>query len=88
MLWAFPPCLFEMANGKVPVMTKGSLETYFGGADVVRQIERENGENIQPSDIFPAFFIVSSVFQIILYLYKIVRSSQNRNIQSYNWEQI
>ena len=50
---------------------------------MVRQLERENGENIQPSDIFPAFFIVSSVFQIILYLYKIVRSSQNRNIQSY-----
>ena len=72
-----------MASGTVPVMTKGSLATYFGGADVVRQIEIENAENIQPSIIFPAFFIVSSVFQIVLYLYKNVRSSHKLNIQSY-----
>ena len=75
--------MFEMARGAVPVMTKGSLATYFGGADVLRQIERENGENIQPSIIFPAFFVLSSVFQMILYLYKKVRSSKKRSIQSY-----
>ena len=80
---SLPPSMFQMASGMVPVMTKGSLATYFGGADVVKQIERENGENTQPSAIFPAFFVVSSVFQIVLYLYKKVRSSQTRNLQSY-----
>ena len=74
-----------MARGMVPVMTKGSFATYFGGADVVKQIERQNGGNIQPSLVFPAFFVVSSVFQIVLYLYRKVRSSQKRSIQSY-WQ--
>ena len=75
--------MFEMARGLVPVMTKGSFATYFGGAEVVKQIETQNGGNIQPSLVFPAFFVVSSVFQIVLYLYKKVRSSQKPNIPSY-----
>ena len=75
--------MFEMVKGMVPVMTKGSLATYFGGADVLKQIERQNGENLQPSLVFPAFFVLSSVFQIVLYLYKKVRSSQKRSIPSY-----
>ena len=75
--------IFEMVRGTVPVMTKGSFATYFGGADVLKQIERQNGENLQPSLVFPAFFVVSSVFQIVLYLYKKVRSSQKRSIPSY-----
>ena len=69
--------------GTVPVMTKGSFATYYGGADVVKQIEKENGGNAQPSLVFPAFFVVSSLFQIVLYLYKKVRSSQKRSIPSY-----
>ena len=72
-----------MGRGLVPVMTKGSFATYFGGADVVKQIETQNGGNIHPSLIFPAFFVVSSVFQIVLYLYKKVRSSQKQSIPSY-----
>ena len=84
-LWKFR-CIysmFEMAMGTVPVMTKGSFATYYGGADVVKQIEKENGGNAQPSLVFPAFFVVSSLFQIVLYLYKKVRSSQKRSIPSY-----
>ena len=55
-----------MMKGIVPVMTQGSIATYFGGELVIQEIERTGQENSYPSLIFPLFFILSLLFQISL----------------------
>ena len=72
-----------MFNGVVPVLTKGSLATFYGGNRVIEEIELKNLDNSQPSLVIPLFFIISSLFQMSMYLYKRVRSSRYTNIHSY-----
>ena len=72
-----------MFNGVVPVLTKGSFATFYGGDRVIEEIELKNLDNSQPSLVIPLFFIISSLFQMSMYLYKRVRSSRYTNIHSY-----
>ena len=72
-----------MFNGVVPVLTKGSFATFYGGNRVIEEIELKNLDNSQPSLVIPLFFIISSLFQMSMYLYKRVRSSRYTNIHSY-----
>ena len=69
-------------NGIVPVMTRGSIATYFGGEHVIQQIERTEKEDCHPSLIVPLFFIVSLLFQMSLYLYKIIRSRKHKKMNN------
>ena len=71
-----------MMTGIVPVMTQGSIATYFGGDLVIQEIERTGKENSYPSLIFPLFFILSLLFQVSLYLYKMVRSRKHKNMNN------
>ena len=72
-----------MFNGVVPVMTKGSFATFYGGDLVLQEIEENNIANSQPSLVIPSFFILSSLFQMSMYLYKRIKSSRYTNIHSY-----
>ena len=72
-----------MFNEVVPVLTKGSFATFYGGDRVIEEIELKNLDNSQPSLVIPLFFIISSLFQMSMYLYKRVRSSRYTNIHSY-----
>ena len=72
-----------MFNGVVPVMTKGSFATFYGGDLVLQEIEENNIANSQPSQVIPSFFILSSLFQMSMYLYKRIKSSRYTNIHSY-----
>ena len=72
-----------MSTGVVPVLTKGSFATFFGGELVIREIEERNKVDSQPSRVIPLFFIISSLFQMMMYLYKRIRSSRYKNIHSY-----
>ena len=71
-----------MIKGIVPVMTRGSIATYFGGDMVIKEIERSGKENSYPSLIVPLFFILSLLFQISLYLYKMIRSRKHKNTKN------
>ena len=71
-----------MINGIVPVMTRGSIATYFGGEPVIQEIERTEKEDSHPSLIVPLFFIVSLLFQMSLYLYKIIRSRKHKKMNN------
>ena len=71
-----------MMNGIVPVMTRGSIATYFGGDPVIQQIERTEKENSHPSLIVPLFFILSLLFQMSLYLYKMIRSRKHEKMNN------
>ena len=71
-----------MYTGVVPVLTKGSFATFFGGQDVIQEIEKDK-DNSSPSNVIPLFFIFSSLFQMLIYLHKRIRSSSARNIHSY-----
>ena len=72
-----------MLTGIVPVLTKGSFATFYGGEIVIREIEERNKVELQPSQVIPSFFIISSLFQMMMYVYKRIRTSGYRNIQSY-----
>ena len=72
-----------MFNGVVPVLTKGSFATFYGGDRVIEEIELKNLDNSQPSLVIPLFFIISSLFQMSMYLYKRIKSSRYTNIHSY-----
>ena len=72
-----------MYTGVVPVLTKGSFATFFGGQDVIQEIEKNNKVDSHPSYVIPLFFIISSLFQMLMYLYKRIRSSRLTNIHSY-----
>ena len=72
-----------MLTGIVPVLTKGSFATFYGGEIVIREIEERNKVDLQPSQVIPSFFIISSLFQMMMYVYKRIRTSGYRNIQSY-----
>ena len=72
-----------MYTGVVPVLTKGSFATFFGGQDVIQEIEKNNNVDSHPSYVIPLFFIISSLFQMLMYLYKRIRSSRLTNIHSY-----
>ena len=67
----------------MPVLTKGSFATFFGGQDVIQEIEKNNKVDSHPSYVIPLFFIISSLFQMFMYLYKRIRSSRLTNIHSY-----
>ena len=66
-----------------PVMTKGSFATFYGGDPVIREIEQMNKDNSPPSPVIPLFLIISSLFQMSIYLYKRIKSSTYNNIHSY-----
>ena len=66
-------------TGRVPVMTQGSLATYFGGELVSQDIEQRDS---YPSLVMPLFFILSLLFQISLYFYKLVRARKHRNMDN------
>ena len=66
-----------MMAGIVPVMTQGLFATFFGGDLVIKEIEQRNS---YPSLIMPLFFILSALFQISLYLYKMIRSRNHRKM--------
>ena len=69
-------------TGIAPVMTKGSIAAYFGGDLVIQEIERTEKENSRPSFILPLFFILSLLFQMSLYLYKMIRSRKHSNMNN------
>ena len=71
--------------GIVPVMTQGSIATYYGGDQVIQQIERTEKGNSHPSLILPLFFILSLLFQMSLYLYKLLRSRKHGNNMNNNY---
>ena len=73
----------QMFTGVVPVLTKGSFATFFGGETVIKEIEEKNKVDAQPSQVIPLFFIISSLFQMMMYVYKRIRTSSYKNIHSY-----
>ena len=73
-----------MMNGIVPVMTQGSMAFYFGGDLVIQEIQRTE-KNLDPSLIIPVFFFLSLLFQMCLYLYKVIRSRKQRNTKNNNY---
>ena len=72
-----------MLTGVVPVLTKGSFATFYGGDLVIQEIEQSNKDNTPPSPVIPLFFIISSLFQLSIYLYKRIKSFSDNNIHSY-----
>ena len=66
-------------TGIVPVMTQGSLATYFGSELVIQEIRPRNS---YPSSVFPVFFSLSLLLQISLYLYKRIRCRKFENMNN------
>ena len=60
-------------------MSKGMLANYFGGPDVIKLIEDE----WQPSPVVLGFFVASIGLQLILWVYKKVKTYRMTKLHTY-----
>ena len=73
--------MFKFFRGSIPLLTKGSLATFFGGPEVIKQLA-----NDPPSPAVLIFFINSILLQTSVLLYKKMRKYKLRSFQTYMQE--
>ena len=69
---------YKFFHGTKPLLSKGSLVIFFGGPEVIVQVN-----NNKPSPAVLIFFIYSILIQVFVLLYKKIRKYQLRSFQTY-----